>query len=292
MPGYLSLKFISYHPVAPGTLAFDLAIVQTNRRTAHILSTEFELWFGHSNRQFLCRLGPDITTEMTGGGAQFVVELKDEAARTGCRLLWHYSPDQLQRIDESRNGGKAILYIYARFTVQAIWPRPKENPIVNYEIETPGSENGWPLRIEIAESDWIALLSDIGFRHPAMDRITWPLLPPAFSRAEGHLNDAWLHYRRAEPAPALAACYKAFECLGFDLFGKEVQRKDVLDLLMGSAELTKQEAVLSLLRSLQCFFQFGRHDKGAPVKLTQNDAQMAVVCATVLLAYLAPTKQS
>jgi hypothetical protein len=226
---------------------------------------------------------------MMGGGGQFVIELKDDA-RTACRVLWHYSSDQLQRIDESRNGGKAILYICARFTVQGIWPHPQEKTIVNYEIETPGSENGWPLRIEIAESDWIGLLSEIGFRHPAMDRIAWPSLPPAFSRAESHLNNAWMHYRREEPAPALASCYKAFECLGFDLFGKEVQRKDVLDLLMGHAELPKQEAVLSLLRSLQNFFQFGRHDKAAPVKLCQNDAQMAVVCATVIMAYLAPTQ--
>jgi len=291
MPGYFSMAFNSVRAGHPGTIAFNLTVEQNNRRVARICSAELELWLvnpalGQNLSQFLAPLRPDIRGEVTDGGARFLVEFRNQQS-SPCRVLWHYTPEQLQQVEDARGGGKACFHIYARFTVQADWATPRnESPNFTHEIETPGHVGGWPMIVEIAESDWIALLGDIRFRHPVMHRLPWPALPPRFSRAESHLDDAWNHYRRNEPAATLGSCYKAFECLGFDLFGKEVERKDVLDLLMQSAGQGKQEVILGVLRSLQNFFQLGRHDKGAPLGLSQNDAQMAVVCATTLMAYL------
>ncbi|HET9742884.1 MAG TPA: hypothetical protein VFQ00_09045 [Terriglobales bacterium] len=219
-----------------------------------------------------------------------IAEFKDQQ-RSRSRLLWHYTLEQLQEVERIRAGDKVIFHIYARLTVEAIWTSPNHAAAVNFEIDTPGRRGGWPLQVEIAESDWIALLSQIKFRHPVLDRVPWPSLPPRFRRAEDHLNDAWRYLRTKEPAASLSSCYKAFECLGFDLFGKEVERKDVLDLLMSGAEAEKQQSVLAILRSLQNYFQLGRHEKRAPVHLSQADAQMAVVCTSTILAYLAPDER-
>jgi len=149
--------------------------------------------------------------------------------------------EQLQQIENVRRGGKALFHLHARFVVQSIWPRLNELPQVTHETETPGQEGGWPMRLEIAESDWSELLSKLKFRHPVMDRVPWPDLPPAFRRSQDHLDDAWSYYRRNDPAGTLVACHKAFECLGFDLMGKEVQRTEMLELLMDNAEPEKSK---------------------------------------------------
>jgi len=292
LPGYFWITFNAIAPSYSETIAFDISVGHDTRRTARICSAEFELWLVNDRSrglgEFLARLDPDIRGYVTETGAQLVAQFR-EKQESRCRLLWHYTPEQLQKVEDARAGGKALFHLYARFSVQSIWPSPKEEPTEIHEFEAPsGKSGGWPLLIEIAESDWIGLLAEVGFRHPVTDRVPWPALPPALSRSQGHLDDAWDYYRRNRPAEALASCHKAFECLGFDLTGKEIGRKDVLDLLMGGAEREKQEAVLAILRNLQGFFHLGRHDKHAPVRLTQHDAQLAVVCAATLLAYLAP----
>jgi hypothetical protein len=288
---YFWMKFESAKPSYARTIALDFTVEHNTRRIARICSTEFELWLpddrGGKIGHRLAPLGSDIRGEVTEPRAQLLPEFK-ENQRSRCRLLWHYTPEQLQEVEDARAGGKVTFYVYARFTVQSVWPHPNEPNSVTHEIEAPGHEGGWPLTIEIAESDWIALLAKIAFKHPVLERMPWPIFPPAFSRAESHLNDAWVYYRKGDAPACLTSCFKAFECLGFDLFGKEVARKDVLDLLLAGVEPEKQQVVVLILRSMQNFFQFGRHDKHAPVSLSQQDAQMAVLCATSLLAYLAP----
>jgi hypothetical protein len=288
MPGYFWMGLQSVTPDEKA-IAFNLTIEQNNRRVARICSADFELWLVKSvqrNWRYLSTLHPDIRREVTNQNDRLIPEFKDQQ-KSSCRLLWHCTPEQLQQIEDERDGGNVLFYVYARFIVQAIWPHPNEAESVTHEVETPGELGRWPMLVEIAESDWVKLLSEVGFKHPIMDRLTWPSLPPAFSRAETHLNDAWNSYRRKQPESAMASCYKAFECLGFQLFGKEVERKEVLDLLMDGAEPEKQQLILAVLRALQNFYQLGRHDKAAPIKLNQLDAQTAVVCTTALLNYLA-----
>jgi hypothetical protein len=74
----------------------------------------------------------------------------------------------------------------------------------------------------MAESDWVSILNKIGFRHPILHRLWSPSLPPQFARSEQHLRDAWDYQRNGDPDACLASCYKAFECIGFSLTGKEM----------------------------------------------------------------------
>jgi hypothetical protein len=286
MPTYFWMRFESLRHHSRGVLALELVMHHNTRRLARISAMDFELWLELSGGpRFLTALRPDIRGEVTEPNAQLLMEFRD-TQQSRFRLLWHYTSEELQEIERIRNGGKPTFYVYANLFVQAIWQQPNQPPQVEHVIETPGREGGWPLVVAVAESEWIALLSQIGFKHPVMDRLPWPALPPAFARSEANLGDAWIYFRKGDPPGALNSCYKAFECLGFDLFGREVERKEVFDLLMAGASPEKQKVILGLLRSLQNVFHLGRHDKTAPVPLTQADAQMAVTCATVLLAYL------
>jgi hypothetical protein len=58
------------------------------------------------------------------------------------------------------------------------------------------------------------------------------------------------------------------------------------DLMNGQAE-AKREKIKTLWASLSEYFHLGRHDKGAPVHITDADGELAVVSATVRLRYLA-----
>ena len=114
-------------------------------------------------------------------------------------------------------------------------------------------------------------------------------MPPAFSRAERHLADAWKNHHTADHDGTLLSCYKAFECLGFDLYGDDaVTRRKLVEQLLEGVEPQKIAAVEDLMKSLQGFFHLGRHDRSAPVTLTHLDSQLAVACATIVMSYLAP----
>lgn len=292
MPTYFWMRYESLRQHSRGVLAIDLVMHHNIRRLARIYATEFELWIEISGgSRFLSVLRPDIRGEVTEQNVQILAEFRD-TQQSRFRLLWHYTSEQLQEIEQLRKNGKVIFHLHARLSVQAVWPQSNQLTTSVQEFETPGREDGWPFLINVAESEWISLLSQIGFKHPVMDRLTWPALPPAFTRAESNLTDAWNYFRKGDPPGTLNSCYKAFECLGFDLFGKEVERKEVFDLLMAGAQPEKQRLILAMLRDLQNIFHLGRHDKAAPIVLTQADAQMAVACATVLLAYLGQSHQT
>ena len=114
-------------------------------------------------------------------------------------------------------------------------------------------------------------------------------MPPAFSRSEKHLRDAWHRHRVGEFEGSLVACYKAFECLGFNLFkNDEIKRREVVDLLMDGVEGEKNEVVLQLLKTLQDFCHLARHERGDPISIRHEDSQLALICASAALSYLAP----
>ena len=279
-------------------LAFDLTIENTAKRSVGFLSYEFELWQVNQQKTLqadtqayrVTPLGSDIRGRITEAGAQTIPEMTNENQKSSFRLLWHYTPEQLQEIEDYRAGKEPIFEI--RGNIQTFSRvAPTFGAVTNNtQCETPlWPDNGHFLQVRFSHSDWDKLLNDIGFRHPVIDRLRWPNLPPAFQQSERNLIDAWKHYRAGLPHECLSACYKAFECLGFNLFADEkLQRQKLIDALMVNAPLEIREAALDILKGLQTYYQHGRHERKARVKLDQNDAQMAVLTATALRAYLAP----
>lgn len=302
MSGQLSITFRRCHLLrgpAGRCLAFDLQLENTARRQVSFLSFEFELWIVSSHETLkpetlayrVAPLGSDIRGRLIEAGAQVIPEMKTANQKTPLRLLWHYTSEQIQEIEDFRAGIEPIFEIrgnvqtFSRIAPQGIGAVSKVT-----QCETPTwPENGHFVQVRFPNSDWDKLLNQIHFRHPLLDRLRWPHLPPAFRSSERNLLDAWKHYRSGSPHECLSACHKAFECLGFNLFDDEaIQRQKLLELLMPNAQPEIREATLGIMKSLQNYCHEGRHERRERAKLDQNDAQMAVVMATAFLAYLAP----
>jgi hypothetical protein len=280
-------------------IAFDLTIENTAKRYVGFLSFEFELWQVNQQNTLqadtvayrVAALGSDIRGRLVESGAQVVPEMSRENQKSTFRLLWHYTPEQLQHIEDFRDGKEPIFEIrgnvqtMSRTVAVVLGEAPKDT-----RCETPLSpENGHFLQVRFSNSDWDKLLNDIEFKHPLLDRLRWPHLPPAFQQSERNLIDAWKHCRSGLPHECLSSCHKAFECLGFNLYSDEaIQRQKMLEVLMPNAQPKIREAILGLMKALQNYYQEGRHERGERAKLNQNDAEMAVVTATVFLGYLAP----
>lgn len=286
-----SIGFIDVAPVShpdKDALAFQCKVVNTSRRTVHILSCHFELWQVLDNETNGARridaLSGNIRERITGPAWQLIPVFQGEQ-ESRMKLLWHYRPEQLQEIEDVRRGAPAVFQIRAELFTHV---QPVRGGEEFYDCEVPRAETGTLLQFTVPESEWIHLLERIGFRHPALDRLAWPALPPAFSRSGLWLREAWTKHRRGEVDAAIAACYKAFDCLGFNLYGPGVDKKKTLEVLMDGAEPEKREIVMELLTQMGKFYHLARHESGPPVVLNDNDSQMAVVTATALLAYLGP----
>jgi hypothetical protein len=286
-----SIQFEAFDFQCPNALGLCFKFVHNQERHARVCAVEIELWTTNPRDgigPFVARLSPDIRWMVTAfSNDQPALDFKGRETAP-YRVLWHYTPEQIQKVEDFRRGDEAFLEVRAMFVVQSLTPaaRPTEQPKVEHAIETPGHNMGWPMRIQIPESEWIKVLDKIGFRSPITDRLPWPVLPPAFKRAESHLNDAWNYYRTGDADGTLSACYKAFECLGFDLLGKILDRRTVVQHLLDNAEAEKIDAILALLKSLQDYFHLGRHDRRTPVTLTIRNAQLAVISSAALLSYL------
>lgn len=290
-----SLAFRKMHFMdgpAGDCIALDFEIENVARRTATILSQEFELWLVTNPSNYAKRLavlGSDIRGRLTETGAQ-VTSKFGENQKSPMRLLWHFTPEQLQWIEEVRNGGDPVFELRGLVTVQFVTIQNFGDTSKHIEYEMPrGVTGGWPYQFPISESTWLALLDRIGFKHIIYTRLKWPVLPPAFQNSQRNLDDAWKHFREGQTDSVLVSCFKAFECLGFNLFADEkLQRRELIDLLMQGAQPEKRDAAHAILRNLQQFFHFGRHERGPKIDIDRNDAEMALVCATALLAYLGP----
>lgn len=162
------------------------------------------------------------------------------------------------------------------------------DPYFAEESAFDSSTNAYPTSFKVDHEEWAKLLSDVGFSHIVLQELTIPVFPPKFKRAQGHLKDAWDHHRAGRSEPALSSCFKAFECLGFELAGNgNATRDDVLELLMDGKEEAKKARVKALWQAVGDYCHMGRHDKNAPVRLNHRDAELALVSATILLRYLA-----
>ena len=166
------------------------------------------------------------------------------------------------------------------------------NEPLQFNWETPflANSGSYPMRPTVAQSDWVAILNEIGFKHMVLYEFPVLTLPPGFSRSETHLREAWGHHKAGRFGESFLACHKAFECLGFNLYGGKVNRTELLEQLMNGQEESKRKCIEILWGSLQAFFHLGRHERETPVHLNEADSEMALLTATALLGYLAKLK--
>ena len=274
-------------------ILFQLELDNPADRTATILSCDFELWaliHGSSEAKFLGRLSPDLH-----GGRDWQRSFGPNEARP-FPLTWHCTPERLQHVEDCRAGGDLTLEIRGYLGVAALWPkRDSSLQVPSFASENPflatlkGGGGSYPIRIAVAPSQWAELLGEIGFRHITLYELPIPPLPPGFSRSETYLKEAWIHHRSGRKDEALLACRKAFEPLGYNLFGDDrLSRRGVLDRLMSGEATGKREAILDFWEKLQDLLsKIGVHEKGEPIDLTYADTELAVICTTALLGYLA-----
>lgn len=266
---------------------FECSLQNRAQRTATIVSQEYELWLvrdaNGGQSEFLSRLSFDLTSSTDSPSYQ------PQAGR-GVKLIWHFTANQLQRIEERRQGKEPYFELRNRLVVHARWflnGTPHGDPFYAEESACDAETNGYPIRFKIDHVNWAEILDQVGFKQIILHELSLPTFPPAFQRPESHLKKAWDHHRAGREDEAMLSCFKAFECLGYSISGAELTRADVLADLMNGQEEAKREKIKALWASLSEYCHLGRHEKGAPVHLTHADGELAVVSATVLLRYLA-----
>lgn len=232
-----------------------------------------------------CRAYPSMTSISTE-----VPTFTPQSSRP-LKLLWHFTPDQLQEIENFRQGKEPYFEFRSRLVAHAQYLTADGNPQGHahyaeesaYDSET----NGYPIRFKTDHATWAGILDDVGFRHIILQELSVPSFPPAFGRAENHLKEAWNHHRAGREDAALMSCFKAFECLGFSIAGAQISRADALAHLLSGCEEAKRKKIEGLWETVTSFCHLGRHDRSAPVQLTHKDGELAVVSTTILLSYLA-----
>jgi len=189
-----------------------------------------------------------------------------------------------------------VFEIRGQVGMMSVWPDPLGKPLSpsfswQYVYQATANQTGYPLRFSVPQSEWAALLNQIGFRHITLYEFPLPPFPPTFSRSEDRLKEAWEHHRAGRTDEALLACRQAFECLGFEIYGDgQLARRALLDRMMPSESAQKREVVEKIWESLQNFLNMGVHDRNSPVTLGHSDTEMTLVCATALLGFLAKMK--
>ncbi|SRR5260370_28217598 len=269
-------------PRLPGML-FHFSINNPNPRVSRIWSYNFELYHVTNPQTMEIQfLGPLVAN---------MVSLPDwlhdfrQAQERPCELVWNYERKHIQCIEDLRQGDvhfeiKGNLLVASEYA-----SGPTVNPEVAWDF--PWAGNAYPIRLKIAQSDWVNLLDEMKFTHILLHEFPAPAFHPAFARSAEHWREAWDYHRKNEPDSALMACFKAFECLGFELQGTTaVTRRELVKSLLANEPNAKQEAFREVLEKLTEFMHLGRHATGQPSKIHRDDAEMILLCAASLLGYL------
>lgn len=272
-----------------GGVVFECSLQNRAHRNAVLISQEYELWLTRDMQagqsHFLSPLSLDLTSIATDAAV-----FSPQSGR-GFKLIWHFTPNQLQLIEESREGKEPHFELRSRLLAHVRYCKVDGTPHrdAHYAEESAhdADTNGYPIRFKIDHVGWAGILDDVGFRHIILHELSIPTFPPAFGRAENHLKEAWNHHRAGREDAALMSCFKAFECLGFSITGAQIPRADAVAHLMNGQEESKRKRIEALWETLTSFCHLGRHDRGAPVHLTHADGELAVVSTTMLLSYLA-----
>jgi hypothetical protein len=271
-------------------IIFDFMLDNYQSRTTTILSYEFHLLLSRPTTgevSFLDMLLPELNA-----GFEFQMKFTPSEKRY-LRLAWHYTPRQLQQVEDWRRDKGPDFELRSRLSVVSIWPgqggKPQEPTFSGEKCFSNGS---YPMRFSVPQDQWASVLDQIGFRHIVLYELPMPPLPPGFSRAEEYLREAWDHHRAGRKDETLLACRKAFEPLAYNLFGDDrLSRETVLARLMTQAGPEKRTEVVKLWGALQDLLSnIGVHERGKPVELTKADSELAAICTTAFIGYLAKQK--
>ncbi len=268
-------------PRLPGML-FHFTINNPNPRVSRIWSYNFELYHVTNPQtaeiQFLGPLVANLPTL-----PDWLTDFHHGQERP-CELVWNYERRHIQGIQDTRQDDvhfeiKGNLLVASDYSSGAT---------ANREVawDLPQSSFRHPIRLQIAQSDWVKLLDDMKFTHILLHEFPAPEFHPAFARSAAQWKEAWNHHRKNEPDSALMGCFKAFECLGFELTGTKLTRQQLVKALLDKEPDSKQEAFLAILEKLQDFMHLGRHAGSHPSKITRNESEMILLCAASLLGYL------
>jgi hypothetical protein len=289
----MRLQKISVARPGNAGLVFAFSVENQAKRQATIQSYAFELWtlktLNLSEALFLGSLLPDL-------GVGTIADLTSFGPndKKVLDLVWHFSWAQLQQVEDWRNDSGPVFEFRNHVGVHSILEgrdgRP-QSPSFSWDsiYYTPDAQQRtYPARIPIDVVTWAKLLDEIGFLHIVFQELPFPTFPPGFARPQNYLKEAWTHHRAGREDESLQCCYRAFECLGFNLYGDDqLKRAELLRRILAAQDAAKAEAIAAIWTSLQTFFHLGRHERGQAVKLSRSDGELAVVYSTVLLKYLA-----
>lgn len=272
-------------------IVFECALENKASRRATILSQEYELWFAKDQNdaspEFITRLSLDLFSVSMDAPTFSPKGMKS------LNLIWHFSVNQLQRIEDLREGKEPWFQIRSRLIVlgqhfkeDGVTPHGKAEFVAETTPDT--MSNVYPARFKIDHEGWAKLLKDVGFCHIFLQEIKIPSFPAELERAQEHLEEAWGHHRAGRERSAMASCFSAFECLGFEVTSNpKAELSQVVAKLMDGKERGKQKKIKALFRALGQYCHLGRHDAGPRTQITHSDGELAVVSATMLLRYLA-----
>ena len=269
--------------------AFEVSLMNTPGRRASIVSYAFELWHVVNKQTnggvYLSDLRPDLNKD-------FPSKL-ESGQQCDIRLIWHFTHEMLQQIESDRDGGNPALQMRANLNVEATWRGTGDKwqtPEIKWE--RPFSAGGsYPIFLDIASSDWSKFLADVGFRHLSLERYSTVKMPSEFRIPEAHLLRAWDHHRNNRPEESLQFCFKAFECLGFNIYNDDrMTRSDLIKKLLHGESERKITEVERLFGAMTGFFHLGRHEQGTPAGVTHKDSELALMCASALMTYFAKSK--
>lgn len=139
---------------------------------------------------------------------------------------------------------------------------------------------------ELERTQWAALMNKLGFR-PRVLRDVSLLVTPGFKRAAECVRDAWSAHRVNDRDKALQLCFKAFESLGFNLYGDaDLDRGNLLKKILSTSDPVVLTQIAEFLKSFQNFLHLGRHEKGQQVRLSEAESKLAVLSTEIFLSYL------
>jgi hypothetical protein len=268
---------------------FEMNVTNSGGRQARIVGFEFELWHivnrSSNGGVYLANLRPDLQKDFPG---------KFEPSQScNLRLIWHLTHEMVQQVEDQRDGKKPSLQVRTKLSVAANW-KGQGTAWQPTEIawEQPYDASGtYPIFLDIPASDWSKFLGDIGFRHLSLERYSTIKMPPEFRVPEAHLLRAWDHHRNNRSEEALQFCFKAFECLGFNLYNDDqMTRADLVKKILQGETKRKIDEVLKLVAALSGFFHLGRHEQGIAAGVSYKDSELALICASALMSYLAKCK--
>ncbi len=279
-------KIDTQHPQKGAPLMFEFTLRNTIKRVVRVLNVDFELWLdgGGAPYTIIGQLRPDFQNEISSA-YKFLAEYQPEQQAT-VRFLWHYTHEQLQKIEEVRHGGAVNLRLYGYCLTWSTYPGQNSS---NADWEHfMGVNGGYPFCFNIAQSDWVLLLEKIGFRHILLHEIGWPSFPPAWNRSEIELKEAWNHHRGGRYEEAMLSCRRALECIAINITGDpKAKRESVIDHLFPTFPAAKRQALADIWSSVQNTLNVAVHNNVQPVKWSKQDSELLLLCTTATLGRLA-----